>query len=112
MSNKMTPPVEKNEFIDVVFEDLTHDGAGVAKVKGYPIFVKNGLPGEEAQIKIIKVKKNFAFGRLMKLHQESPYRKDAECPVYNECGGCQPGERKRKRVVFRIAYASIIWVTI
>ncbi len=57
MSTKMTPPVEKNEFIDVVFEDLTHDGAGVAKVKGYPIFVKNGLPGEEAQIKIIKVKK-------------------------------------------------------
>ncbi|MEH7463975.1 TRAM domain-containing protein, partial [Bacillus thuringiensis] len=89
MSNKMTPPVEKNEFIDVVFEDLTHDGAGVAKVEGYPIFVKNGLPGEEAQIKIIKVKKNFAFGRLMKLHKESPYRKDAECPVYNQCGGCQ-----------------------
>ncbi len=57
MSTKMTPPVEKNEFIDVVFEDLTHDGAGVAKVKGYPIFVKNGLPDEEAQIKIIKVKK-------------------------------------------------------
>lgn len=28
MSTKMTPPVEKNEFIDVVFEDLTHDGAG------------------------------------------------------------------------------------
>ena len=33
MSTKMTPPVEKNEFIDVVFEDLTHDGAGVAKVR-------------------------------------------------------------------------------
>ena len=25
----------------------------------------------------------------MKLHTESPYRKDAECPVYNQCGGCQ-----------------------
>ena len=78
----------KNEFIDVVFEDLTHDGAGVAKVKGYPIFVKTDYR-EEAQIKIVKVKKNFAFGRLMKLHTESPYRKEAECPVYNQCGGCQ-----------------------
>ncbi|MDR4410370.1 23S rRNA (uracil-5-)-methyltransferase RumA, partial [Bacillus anthracis] len=37
----------------------------------------------------VKVKKNFAFGRLMKLHTESPYRKEAECPVYNQCGGCQ-----------------------
>lgn len=31
MSTKMTPPVEKNEFIDVVFEDLTHDGAVLRK---------------------------------------------------------------------------------
>ena len=27
-------PVQKNESIEVVFEDLTHDGAGVAKVDG------------------------------------------------------------------------------
>ncbi len=72
MSNKMTPPVEKNEFIDVVFEDLTHDGAGVAKVDGYPIFVKNGLPGEKAQIKIIKVKKEFRIWPLNEaLHRKS-----------------------------------------
>ena len=29
-----TLPVQKNEYIDVIFEDLTHDGAGVAKVEG------------------------------------------------------------------------------
>ena len=33
-----TLPVQKNEYIDVIFEDLTHDGAGVAKVEGYPLF--------------------------------------------------------------------------
>ena len=44
-----TIPVSKNDYIDVVFEDLTHDGAGVAKVDGYPLFVPNGLPGEKAQ---------------------------------------------------------------
>ena len=43
-----TLPVQKNENIEVVFEDLTHDGAGVAKVEGYPLFVPNGLPGEKA----------------------------------------------------------------
>ncbi|MEH7606090.1 hypothetical protein, partial [Priestia megaterium] len=26
---KLKPPVEKNEYIDVAFEDLTHDGSGV-----------------------------------------------------------------------------------
>ena len=54
MSTKMTPPVEKNEFIDVVFEDLTHDGAGVAKVKGYPIFVKTAYQVKRLKLKLLK----------------------------------------------------------
>ena len=82
-------PVQKNEYIDVVFEDLTHDGAGVAKVDGYPLFVPNGLPGEKAKIKVIKVNKGYGFGRLMEIIEESPYRVDAPCPIYKECGGCQ-----------------------
>ncbi|MCP8969851.1 23S rRNA (uracil(1939)-C(5))-methyltransferase RlmD [Ectobacillus ponti] len=89
MSTKAAPPVEKNEYIDVVFEDLTHEGAGVAKVNGYPIFVPQALPDERAKIKVIKVKKNFAFGKLMELYETSPYRQEAPCLVYKQCGGCQ-----------------------
>ena len=84
-----TLPVQKNEYIDVVFEDLTHDGAGVAKVDGYPLFVPNGLPGEKAKIKVIKANKGYGFGRLMEIIEESPYRVEAACPIYKECGGCQ-----------------------
>jgi 23S rRNA (uracil1939-C5)-methyltransferase len=84
-----TIPVQKNDYIEVVFEDLTHDGAGVAKVDGYPLFVKNALPGEKAKIKVIKVNKGYGFGRLEEILDESPYRVDAPCPIYKECGGCQ-----------------------
>lgn len=35
-------PVEKNLYIDVTFEDLTHEGDGVAKVDGYPLFIPYG----------------------------------------------------------------------
>lgn len=86
---KRTLPVQKNDYIEAVFEDLTHDGAGVAKVDGYPIFVPNGLPGEKAKIKIIKVNKGYGFGRLMEIIEPSPYRMDAPCTIYKECGGCQ-----------------------
>ncbi len=41
----------------MTFEDLTHEGAGVAKVQGFPIFVPNALPEEKAQIKVTRVKK-------------------------------------------------------
>lgn len=84
-----TIPVQKNDYIEVVFEDLTHDGAGVAKVDGYPLFVKNALPGEKAKIKVIKVNKGYGFGRLEEIIEPSPYRVDAPCPIYKECGGCQ-----------------------
>lgn len=84
-----TLPVQKNDYIDVVFEDLTHEGAGVAKVDGYPLFVPNGLPGEKAKIKVIKANKGYGFGRLIETYEESPYRVEAPCPIYKECGGCQ-----------------------
>ncbi|RKL67252.1 23S rRNA (uracil(1939)-C(5))-methyltransferase RlmD [Salipaludibacillus neizhouensis] len=82
-------PVEKNELIDVTFEDLTHDGAGVAKINGYPLFVKGGLPGEKGQVKVVQAKKNYGFGRLMGLTKESPDRVAPPCPIFHRCGGCQ-----------------------
>ena len=84
-----TVPVQKNEYIEVVFEDLTHDGAGVAKVEGYPIFVPKALPGETAKIKIIKVNKGYGFGRLIELYEKSPHRVDIPTSEAHKFGGCQ-----------------------
>ncbi|MGG0717933.1 23S rRNA (uracil(1939)-C(5))-methyltransferase RlmD [Robertmurraya massiliosenegalensis] len=86
---KRTLPVQKNEYIDVIFEDLTHDGAGVAKVEGYPIFVPNGLPGEKAQIKVIKTNKGYGLGRLIELYEKSPYRVEIPREELHKYGGCQ-----------------------
>ncbi|MGG4490901.1 23S rRNA (uracil(1939)-C(5))-methyltransferase RlmD [Metabacillus idriensis] len=86
---KAIAPVQKNEYYDVTFEDLTHDGSGVAKIEGYPIFVPNALPNEKGQIKVTKINKGYAFGRLVELHEESSHRTDAPCPIYKQCGGCQ-----------------------
>lgn len=44
-------PIEKNEYYDVTFEDLTHEGAGVAKVQGFLIFVPNALPEKKRKSK-------------------------------------------------------------
>ncbi|WP_160724284.1 23S rRNA (uracil(1939)-C(5))-methyltransferase RlmD [Bacillus sp. USDA818B3_A] len=84
-----TIPVTKNDYIDVVFEDLTHDGAGVAKVEGYPLFVPNGLPGEKAKVKVIKTGKSYGFGRLIELYEKSPFRVEIPNSDRNKYGGCQ-----------------------
>ncbi len=80
--------VEKNEFYEVEFIDMTHDGMGVCKIEGFPVFVSNALKGEKARIKIIKVNKSFGFARLVEIQNESPFRKEPICDHFYECGGC------------------------
>ncbi len=82
-------PVQKNDMVEVTFEDFTHDGAGVAKINGYPLFVPYGIPGETGKVKVVKTKKNYGFGRLMEIKEESPERIEPLCPIYKQCGGCQ-----------------------
>lgn len=84
---KQTTPVKKNETITLRFEDLTHEGNGVGKINGYPLFVPNALPGEEAIVKVVKVNKNFGFGKIIELTKTSPERVEPTCHVH--CGGCQ-----------------------
>jgi 23S rRNA (uracil1939-C5)-methyltransferase len=84
-----TLPVTKNDYIDVVFEDLTHDGAGVAKIDGYPLFIPNGLPGEKAKVKVIKVNKSYGIGKLIELYEKSPYRVEIAKSDAHKYGGCQ-----------------------
>nr|WP_263323728.1 23S rRNA (uracil(1939)-C(5))-methyltransferase RlmD [Neobacillus sp. Marseille-Q6967] len=84
-----TIPVKKNDYIEVIFEDLTHDGAGVAKVDGYPLFIPNGLPGEKAKVKVIKANKGYGFGRLVELYEKSPYRVEIPKEEAHKYGGCQ-----------------------
>ncbi|MBO8157205.1 MAG: 23S rRNA (uracil(1939)-C(5))-methyltransferase RlmD [Bacillaceae bacterium] len=86
---KTKPPVEKNQVIELKFSDLTHEGNGVGKIDGYPLFVPYALPGEKGKVKVVKVKKNFGYGRLMELTEESPERVEPKCEVYRQCGGCQ-----------------------
>jgi 23S rRNA (uracil1939-C5)-methyltransferase len=86
---KQAIPVKKNDTITLRFEDLTHEGNGVGKIDGYPLFVPYALPGEEATVKVVKVNKNFGFGKLLEVKSPSPERVEPPCDVFYKCGGCQ-----------------------
>ena len=81
--------IKKNEIYEVRIEDMGHDGAGIGKINGYPLFVKDALIGDVAEVKIIKTKKNYAYARLMHLITPSLHRVTPRCPVARQCGGCQ-----------------------
>ena len=81
--------VNKNDRLNVYVEDLTHDGSGVAKVDGYPLFIPGALPGEEAEVQVIKPMKKYGFAKLINVTKPSPDRVEPPCHVFWDCGGCQ-----------------------
>lgn len=81
--------VEKNEIYEGHVVDLTHEGQGVVKVDRYPIFVPHALTNEKIRYKVIKVNKNFGFGKLIDILEESDERVQPPCVYYDKCGGCQ-----------------------
>ena len=72
--------------IDIV--DIGNDGEGIGKIDGYTLFVKDALPGDKVQVKIMKAKKNYAYARLEEILEPSKDRVEPKCPIARQCGGC------------------------
>ncbi|WP_173866230.1 TRAM domain-containing protein [Thermococcus henrietii] len=59
------PPVKRGERYKVRIEGLGKGGDGIARIKGFVIFVPNTEVGEEVQIEIKSVKERFALGEVV-----------------------------------------------
>ena len=80
---------EKNQILTVEIVDITSEGEGIGKVEGYPFFVKDAVIGDKAEIRVTRVKKNYAYARLEKVLTPSPFRVQPKCALHKQCGGCQ-----------------------
>ncbi|WP_010477906.1 TRAM domain-containing protein [Thermococcus zilligii] len=59
------PPVKKGERYKVRIESLGKGGDGIARIKGFVIFVPNTNVGDEVEIEIKNVKERFAFAEVV-----------------------------------------------
>ena len=80
--------LKKNEEYIVNIIDNGFHGEGIAKIEGITIFVDYAMKGEIIKIKILKIQKNFAYGKIIEIIEKSPVRTEADCITYNRCGGC------------------------
>ncbi|MGN0413074.1 MAG: 23S rRNA (uracil(1939)-C(5))-methyltransferase RlmD [Lachnospiraceae bacterium] len=80
---------QKNQMVTIEIEDIGADGEGIGKIDGFPLFVKDAVPGDRVEVRITKAKKNYAFARLEKILKPSPDRIEPPCPFHRQCGGCQ-----------------------
>lgn len=81
---------QKNQEVEVVVNALGNEGEGVGHTQdGYTVFVKDALPGDVIRAKLMKCKKQYAFGRLVEILTPSKDRVEAVCEKARVCGGCQ-----------------------
>ena len=78
----------KNEIIELNITSLTSDGDGVGRAGETVFFVPNTAVGDTVLVRVLKVKKNIAYGRVESVVTPSPDRIEPDCPVSRSCGGC------------------------
>lgn len=80
--------IKKNEEYIVDIIDNGFQGEGIAKIEGITVFIDQAIKGEKIKIKILKVQKNFAYGKIIEFIEKSNTRVEPDCSTYNKCGGC------------------------
>ena len=86
--------LQKNMEMNMVIESMSAEGYGIGRVEQpdggkVVVFVPFTAVGDEIVCRIVKVQKNFAFGKMMRLITPSPDRVNTvDCPVFGKCGGC------------------------
>jgi 23S rRNA (uracil1939-C5)-methyltransferase len=85
----MAAPVRKDEEVELRVDSLAYGGNGVARLNGFVVFVRRGLPGDRVRARVTKVKRGFAEALATEVLEPSPERVDAPCAHYPACGGCR-----------------------
>jgi 23S rRNA (uracil1939-C5)-methyltransferase len=82
-------PVQKDQELELQVESLAYGGNGVARLNGFVVFVRRGLPGDTVRARVTKVKRNHAEALTTEVLEAGPNRVDAPCDHYPACGGCR-----------------------
>ena len=80
--------MDKGAVYEAEITDYTAEGLGVARVEGVAVFVPNAVAGETCRIRIERIGKTWAAGKIVEILERSPHRVNRECPVAKLCGGC------------------------
>jgi len=58
-------PINVGETYDVKIEDVGREGDGIARVKGFVVFVPNAKRGENVKIRVTKVSRKVGFAEVV-----------------------------------------------
>src|SRR5881396_177272 len=85
----MAAPVAKDQELELHVDSLAFGGNGVARLNGFVVFVRRGLPGDTVRARVTKVHRRHAEALATEVLVPGPQRVEAPCAHYPACGGCR-----------------------
>src|SRR5207244_8177869 len=85
----MAAPVTEGEELELDVDSLAYGGNGVARLDGFVVFVRRGLPGDRVRARVTKVKRSHAEALATEVLRPGPQRVEAPCAHFPDCGGCR-----------------------
>ncbi len=89
-------PLEKNQIHTVTIDGYSSQAMGVCHLQGRAVFVPRALPGEQWEIRLVKVTNTAIYARGEKLLSPSEERVEPGCPQFGRCGGCDTWHMSRE----------------
>jgi 23S rRNA (uracil1939-C5)-methyltransferase len=85
MGRKKKLPLLEN----VEITDIGARGKAIARVDNFVTFVSNGLPGDVADLQVMRRRKSYQEARVVRFHSYSARRSEPFCTHFGICGGCR-----------------------
>jgi 23S rRNA (uracil1939-C5)-methyltransferase len=82
-------PVTRDQELELTIDSLAYGGNGVARLNGFVVFVRRGLPGDTVRARVTKVQRRHAEALATEILRPGPQRVEAPCRHYPACGGCR-----------------------
>ena len=81
--------LKKNDIIRLKIHAMSSQGSGIGRTEdNIVVFVPNSAISDELLVRILKINKNIAYGRIESILNRSDDRVESDCPVSGKCGGC------------------------
>ena len=85
----MDVQLEKGQEVLLTIKSIGINGEGIGFYKRKAVFVDGVMPPEVVVVRIIDVKRTFAYGEIIRIKKRAYYRTHPFCKYYGVCGGCQ-----------------------
>ncbi|HXG01574.1 MAG TPA: 23S rRNA (uracil(1939)-C(5))-methyltransferase RlmD, partial [Bacteroidota bacterium] len=79
----------RGDELTLTLDTFAFEGKALARLNGLVVFVQGAVPGDEARVRLTKVKKQFLEAEVVEVLKPSPLRVAPRCKHFGVCGGCR-----------------------